>query len=374
MKERLHGRVELFRYSIIVPLINGTNPYSTIEEYCKKASERTYDFNGKEIKVKPRTIKSWYEKYNKGGLEGLEKHKRKDKNKLRKIKDLGVEERIIEIRKEYPRITTKGIYEKLIEEGYINRTVSIHCIFRYLRNNNLNYLIFDDDGEKSHYNSNIILNQNLHGKSEWYDSKKENYTKLLIGTDFTLLRNEFLDFQDYKKNIKNKANHILITLGGSDVKNYSLKILNILNELSFNDFEVIVLIGANNIHENELNSFINNSNLKVEILKNISNMPEIMKWADLAFSSGGTTVWELAFMGVPTIVGATSHVEEVLLTGLNEHNLFKTVGKLENLDKNELINIFDYLINNKDAREKMSIDGQKFIDGFGSKRVIDEMV
>lgn len=258
----------------------------------------------------------------------------------------------------------------VIVDGYVFN----EDYFDFLRNNNLNYLIFDDDGEKSHYNSNIILNQNLHGKSEWYDSKKENYTKLLIGTDFTLLRNEFLDFQDYKKNIKNKANHILITLGGSDVKNYSLKILNILNELSFNDFEVIVLIGANNIHENELNSFINNSNLKVEILKNISNMPEIMKWADLAFSSGGTTVWELAFMGVPTIVGATSHVEEVLLTGLNEHNLFKTVGKLENLDKNELINIFDYLINNKDAREKMSIDGQKFIDGFGSKRVIDEMV
>jgi ribosome assembly protein YihI (activator of Der GTPase) len=47
---------------------------------------------------------------------------------------------------------------------------------------------------------------------------------------------------------------------------------------------------------------------------------------------------------------------------------------LEDLDKKELINIFDYLINNKDARKKMSIDGQKFIDGYGSKRVIDEMV
>lgn len=246
--------------------------------------------------------------------------------------------------------------------------------FDLLRKNNLNYLIFDDDGKKSHYNSNIVLNQNLHGKKEWYDSKKENYTKLLIGTDFTLLRNEFLEFQDYAKIIKDNAKHILITLGGSDVNNYSLVILNILNELEFNDFEVIVLIGANNIHEKELNNFIKNANFKVKILKNISNMPNVMEWADLAFSSGGTTVWELAFMGVPTIVGATSYVEEVLLNGLNNNDLFKTVGKLEYLDKKELINIFDYLINNKDAREKMSIDGQKFIDGYGSKRVIDEMM
>ena len=266
------------------------------------------------------------------------------------------------------------VLEKNISWVIVDGYVFNENYFDFLRDNKIKYLIFDDDGKKSHYNSNIVLNQNLHGKHEWYDFKKENYTTLLIGTEFTLLRNEFLEFQDYTKNIKTKAKHILVTLGGSDVKNYSLVILEILNELEFNDFEVIVLIGANNLHEKELTDFIKYSNFDVKILKNVSNMPEIMEWADLAFSSGGTTVWELAFMGVPTIVGATSYVEEVLLTGLNDNDLFKTIGKLEDLDKKELINIFDYLINNKDAREKMSVDGKKFIDGYGSKRVIDEMM
>ena len=257
----------------------------------------------------------------------------------------------------------------IVVDGYVFN----EKYFDFLRENNLNFLIFDDDGNKSHYNADIVLNQNLHGKKEWYEFKTDANTKLLIGTDYTLLRNEFLEFQSYTKIIKNKANNILITLGGSDVKNYSSDILKVLNYLNFNDFEVIILIGANNVHEEELYKIINTLDFQVKILKNVSNMPEIMRWADLAFSSGGTTVWELAFMGVPTIVGATSYVEEVLLTGLNENNLFKTVGKLENLNKKELANIFDYLINNKDAREKMSIDGQKFIDGHGSKRVIDEM-
>lgn len=258
----------------------------------------------------------------------------------------------------------------VIVDGYVFK----EDYFRFLRENNINFLIFDDDGKKSRYDSNIVLNQNLHGKKEWYSFKKEIYTKLLIGTDYTLLRNEFLQFQGYKKIIKDKASNILITLGGSDVNNYSLDILKILNNINFNDFQVIVLIGANNIHEEKLSNFASTLKFNVKILKNISNMPKVMQWADLAFSSGGTTVWELAFMGVPTIVGATSYVEEVLLTGLNDNNLFKTVGKIENLDKKEIINIFDYLINNKDARKKMSIDGQRFIDGYGSKRVINEMV
>ena len=136
----------------------------------------------------------------------------------------------------------------------------------------------------------------------------------------------------------------------------------------------MVVIGANNKHESDLLEFINHLPFDVKILKNISNMSDIMKWADIAFSSGGTTVWELAFMGVPTIVGATSYIEEVLLNGLIKNNLFKTIGNLEILDKNELRDIFDYLINDKHARQKMSINGQKFIDGYGSKRVVDKMV
>ena len=136
-EEKYFGRKELLRYSLIVPLINGTNPYNTIEEYCKKASEKEYKFNGEKVEIKARTIKSWYYKYQKEGLEALEEHKRKDKNSFRKIKDEAVTDRIIELRGEYPRITTKAIYDKLIEENYITRKVSIHAIFRYLRNNNL---------------------------------------------------------------------------------------------------------------------------------------------------------------------------------------------------------------------------------------------
>ena len=206
----------------------------------------------------------------------------------------------------------------VIVDGYIFK----ENYFDILRDNNLNFLIFDDDGNLNHYNSNIILNQNLHGKSEWYSFKKEDYTNVLVGTNFVLLRNDFLQYLDYKKIIKDKAKHILITLGGSDVNNYSLEILDTLNKLAYADFEVKVVIGANNKHENELINFSESLNFNVQILKNIPNMSEIMIWTDLAFSSGGTTVWELAFMGVPTIVGATSYVEEVLIEGLNENDFF----------------------------------------------------
>lgn len=137
MKSNYYGRMDLFRYSIIAPLINNTNEFNTINEYCDFVSSKSYDFEGRIVRFKPKTVKNWYYKYKKEGLEGLEKHKRKDKNQFRKIKNELVEDRIIELRKMYPRITTKKIYEKLLEERYITNDISIHVIFRYLKNNNL---------------------------------------------------------------------------------------------------------------------------------------------------------------------------------------------------------------------------------------------
>ena len=137
VKDSNYGRSDLFRYGIIVPLINGTNSYATIDEFCDVASTKTYEFNGKVYKFSKRTIKGWYYKYLNDGFDCLNNKKRNDKSKMRKIKDDEVSERIIELRKEYPRITAKAIYNKLLEEDYIKPDVSVHCIFRYLKNNNL---------------------------------------------------------------------------------------------------------------------------------------------------------------------------------------------------------------------------------------------
>lgn len=136
-KNKYYGRKELLRYSIIVPLINDTNPYSSVDEYCRAASKKSYEYEGRILKFTSRTIKGWYYNYLKNGLSCLEKHKRSDQSKFRKIKDDSVEDYIIELRKKYPRITTKSIYEKLLENNYLTRETSIYCIFRYLRNNNL---------------------------------------------------------------------------------------------------------------------------------------------------------------------------------------------------------------------------------------------
>lgn len=243
----------------------------------------------------------------------------------------------------------------------------------FIKQNDCKLLLFDDEGKLDNYSPDIILNQNLHAHNINYKSLKD-YTKLLLGTDYVLLRTEFLNYLNHEKPIKDVATNILVTLGGSDKNNYSLKVLKAINNIDDDSLNVIVLLGSKNPHKQDILDFIDESKVNITLLQNIKDMPSKMEWADLAFSSGGTTVWELAFMGVPVIVGGTSHIEEVLIEGLNKNNLFKTITKLDEIDESNLTEIISEVIYDEKSRKVMSLDGKKFVDGLGCSRVYKNMI
>lgn len=257
----------------------------------------------------------------------------------------------------------------IVVDGYHFKSDYMNLI----KENDIKLLLFDDEGKLEDYSSDIVLNQNLHAHDINYKSLND-YTKLLLGTDYVLLRTEFLNYLNHDKPIKEVATNILVTLGGSDKNNYSLKVLKAIENIKVTSINVIVLIGSKNPHKQALLDFIEESMVNITLLQNINDMPNKMEWADLAFSSGGTTVWELAFMGVPVIVGGTSHIEEVLIEGLNKNNLFKTILRLDEIDESDLTEIISEVIYDEKLRKSMSSDGKKFVDGFGCSRVYKTMI
>jgi len=232
-------------------------------------------------------------------------------------------------------------------------------------------LVIDDMAHLPHYYADIILNQNLHAKNLQYSC--EPYTKLLLGTKYVILRQEFLKWKGWKRKIPESAKKILVTLGGSDPRNITLKIIHALQQVNIPDLEVTVIIGACNPHADTLKEAIRQSRFFIRLLRNVKNMPELMAWADLAVSSAGITVWELAFMGVPTIVGVTAPIEEFLVDGLEKYGLFINVGWFDRLDVEQLAKILRELIQNEAARRNMTMLSQHLIDGAGRSRVLEHL-
>ena len=234
----------------------------------------------------------------------------------------------------------------------------------------LKLLFIDDYGHAKHYYADIILNQNISADENLYINKSP-CTKLLIGTDYTLLRREFWQWQKWKRINPPIAKKILVTMGGSDPDNVTLKVIGALQYLECNQIEVVVIVGGINPHYEQLELASQTSQFPIRLEKNVTNMPKLMAWADLAVTAGGSTCWELAFMGLPSLILVLAENQRAIAHQLHDLGVYINLGHHQHISITEIASAIDNLITSATLRSEMTQSSQKFVDGKGSQRVLN---
>jgi RimJ/RimL family protein N-acetyltransferase len=114
----------------------------------------------------------------------------------------------------------------------------------------------------------------------------------------------------------------------------------------------------------------------LQLVQNATHMPELMAWADVAISAGGSTCWEMAFMGLPSLILVLAENQAAVAKGLAERgvavNLSGSPGGT--IEPASLASQVQTLLTDPDRRRLMSEAGQQLVDGQGVKRVIAEML
>ncbi|MEA5616583.1 UDP-2,4-diacetamido-2,4,6-trideoxy-beta-L-altropyranose hydrolase [Cronbergia sp. UHCC 0137] len=233
----------------------------------------------------------------------------------------------------------------------------------------LKLLFIDDYGHAEHYYADIVLNQNISADDGLY-TNRESYTQLLLGTRYTLLRQEFWQCQGWKRINPLVASKILVTMGGADPDNVTLKVIQALELVKVDGLEVIVVVGASNSHDEQLQVTAKESKLTIRIEKNVQNMPELMAWADVAITAGGSTCWELAFMGLPSLILVLAENQRAIAQQLHKLEIFITLGNYQDVSVIDIASTTNQLLLNINIRSQMSRLSQKLIDGQGNQRVV----
>jgi hypothetical protein len=192
----------------------------------------------------------------------------------------------------------------------------------------------------------------------------------LLGTQYVLLRREFLTWKDWKRDIPEVARRVLVTLGGGDPDNHTLKVIQALQKVEVHDVEAIVVIGASNPHTDVLKVTIKQSPIHVRLILDAKNMPELMAWADVAVSGGGVTSWELAYMGVPSLILLLEANQQAGARIIRERGdticfdmIFKeSIGQLHQALKSLLVN--------QPRRVELSQQLRVLVDGYGMQRIL----
>lgn len=160
-------------------------------------------------------------------------------------------------------------------------------------------LSFDDTYER-HY-CDILLNHNIFAQSVKYKGLVPAHCELRCGGEYTLIRDEFKYAKELPK-LTNLKPKVLISLGGADVLNLTIPIIEILKKF---DVEIVVVTTSAHIALEALQER-EDITLYIDSIK----VAEIMWGCDFAIVSPSVILHEVLFLGLDFIAIQTASNQE----------------------------------------------------------------
>ena len=229
-------------------------------------------------------------------------------------------------------------------------------------------LVVDDYGHLDRYDCDILLNQNPGSDTLGLEAKAPG-AKLLLGLKYALLREEFLNTDPSPKSRTDGPINLLITMGGSDPDNVTNLVLDSLKPHSEKIAQARILLGAANPHLAELDYVLPLLPYEAKILVNSTEMPAHLAWADAAITAGGSTCWELAYMGVPMAVVVLAENQYRIAMHLGLGGFALNLGWYQDLNAPALGDSLFPFINSDVVRRGMAAKAKSQVDRKGSARV-----
>ena len=233
-------------------------------------------------------------------------------------------------------------------------------------------LVIDDMAHHEHYYADIVLNQNLHADQLEYSC--EPYTRLLLGTKYVLLRQEFWKWRGWNRIIPEVARKVLVTMGGSDPHNITLKVVKALNFVKIDGLEAVVVVGMSNSNQRFIEEAIKGVRIPIELVTNADNMAELMAWADLAVSSGGSTCWELAFMGTPSVLIVAAENQRPIAGSLHHKGAAVSMGWHGEVDVPRIAGLLTDLLASQEWRRSLFSCSRRLMNGYNGLEVVRELL
>ncbi len=239
---------------------------------------------------------------------------------------------------------------------------------RALHRTGLRLLLLDDMAHLESYASDILLNQNLHAQPGLYAGRLAPCTKLLAGPHYALLRREFRRACP-RQVARSPLRHLLITFGGSDPENLTARVLDKLAD--YPELVITVLAGAANPHLAALQKRAASWKGSLHLVIDAPDVTPYMLEASAAIAAGGSTVWELAAMRVPTLVVGVSVDQMVGLSALRGIGFFHVL-EAANVVQDSLIDSLQSLLSRLSGLALAPLAAG--IDAFGADRVVAAML
>lgn len=219
----------------------------------------------------------------------------------------------------------------------------------------LDYFYYNDDSVD------VAINIKSHHLNKY---KRKQIQNICEGIKYAIIREEILK-QKKRKKMNKKVKNILVTFGGADPKNNTQKVIQILNGINTEKFNVSIIRGC--FFEKEVKYSLRKGIHNYIVKNRILNVGSLMRRADLAFCGAGTTMMELLSIGCPTVVLAQTREEFELAKRLAEERALLLLESGCSVDTGR--KKVQKFILNPCLRGEMIKKGKQLFDGRGKERI-----
>jgi spore coat polysaccharide biosynthesis predicted glycosyltransferase SpsG len=184
---------------------------------------------------------------------------------------------------------------------------------------------------------------------------------LVMSPNFQTLRNGWKSHNKFKK--------ILLTFGGTDVANFSIKSLEFFSNQPWG-FEISLVLGPGISDLESIQRKVDETSLRVKMMPSVSCLPKSMTNADLVIATAGLgTLSELALTGAPAIV--ISAVDHQVYNALK----FSSYGIVDRAEipgvwTNAIANDLNGFLENPNQLAELSEKWDGLVDGEGIDRIV----
>ncbi|AOQ23413.1 UDP-N-acetylglucosamine transferase [Moorella thermoacetica] len=230
------------------------------------------------------------------------------------------------------------------------------------------FLVIIDDLGKQYPGAQIVITSRT---TPPFPYRQGVWPLYLCSPRYALLREEFADPPLRHTEI---CRNVLLTMGGSDPFSLTTLLSEALLEGLSSEIKVNVVLGPFFASDDTIAALAAQSGGRLVVHRSPFSMRQLMAKADLAVSAGGQTLLELAAMGIPAVVVqvAENQAENIRYFVNAGSTVFAGRAREQDIQV-KVAKLITELASDIGLREKMSLCGQRTVDGKGASRAAEKI-
>ena len=191
------------------------------------------------------------------------------------------------------------------------------------------------------------------------------------GAQYAVVDETYLKAREKCRRLKHQPPyHILVTMGGGDPRQLTHQVADSLRRLS-QPVDIKVVIGPAFTPDPRLGDMAQENDSRLHFISGQDNLAWLMADSHLAITAVGTTLYELAAVGVPAIVIANHTEDHRDMELYKKLDMNLPLGFYRDIAPLQIQNAVSRFVQDVAMWQSMRDKGWQIIDGHGARRIVE---